>query len=185
MEGLAKMCRDNLWVQTQCPFYVARTVWEQAASPLRLSKVHMIAVHEDAMTKQQEQMQASQHHTQEQQNVASGSVTIAPNGIGESRSGGGSGALSPTAYEYMTIKPDDLDDIKLLKRELAIAVHEEDYVVAARLRDHPYMQLYRRIEAFQLLGRATEAQALQQDLANMVARKQQLQPMHREGEVTH
>ncbi|GLI69021.1 hypothetical protein VaNZ11_013560, partial [Volvox africanus] len=109
-------CRPSdgvyLSLRTQCPFYVARTVWEQAASPLRLSKVHMIAVHEDTMTKQQEQLQASQHHTQEHQNGASDSGTIASNGIYEHRRGGGGGTISPTAYEYMAIKPDDMDDIK-------------------------------------------------------------------------
>lgn len=34
-----------------------------------------------------------------------------------------------------------MDAIKLLKRELAVAVREEDYAAAIRLRDHPFMQV--------------------------------------------
>lgn len=36
-----------------------------------------------------------------------------------------------------------MEDIKLLKRKLAVAVSEEDYPAAARIRDHPYMKLYK------------------------------------------
>lgn len=40
---------------------------------------------------------------------------------------------------------DDLDAIKLLKRELAVAIREEDYSTAARIRDHPFMRMYREM----------------------------------------
>lgn len=33
--------------------------------------------------------------------------------------------------------------IKLLKREMSVAVTEEDYSTAAQIRDHPYMKLYK------------------------------------------
>ena len=36
-----------------------------------------------------------------------------------------------------------MEAVKLLKRKLALAVSEEDYHMAARIRDHPYMKLYR------------------------------------------
>lgn len=39
------------------------------------------------------------------------------------------------------IKPDSLPAIRLLMREMEVAVREEDYEQAARLRDHPWMRL--------------------------------------------
>lgn len=36
-----------------------------------------------------------------------------------------------------------MEAVKLLKRKLALAVNEEDYTLAARIRDHPYMKLYK------------------------------------------
>ncbi|EFJ52139.1 hypothetical protein VOLCADRAFT_103159 [Volvox carteri f. nagariensis] len=173
-------CRPSdgvyLSLRTQCPIYVARSVWEEAAAPLRLSKVHMLAVKDDLMAKEQqqqqhEQMQASQHQTQAQ-GGASGAATAAmkSNSGCKGASAGGGGASSSSPYDFTAIKLDDIEDIKLLKRELAIALQEEDYAAAARLRDHPYMQLYRRIEAFRLLGRASDAEALQRELATMITR---------------
>lgn len=58
--------------------------------------------------------------------------------------------------------------IKLLKRELAVAVHEEDYAAAIRLRDHPYLLLYRRSEVLQAGGRHEEAEQLQRQLAQLI-----------------
>ncbi len=40
-------------------------------------------------------------------------------------------------------RPDDPDAVKLLKRQLLVAVAEENYREAARLRDHAWMHLYR------------------------------------------
>lgn len=40
---------------------------------------------------------------------------------------------------------DALLEVSLLKRELQVAVTEEDYSLAARIRDHPYMRLYSEI----------------------------------------
>jgi hypothetical protein len=39
-------------------------------------------------------------------------------------------------------RPGDAEPIKRLKREMSVALSEEDYVTAARIRDHPYIQLY-------------------------------------------
>ena len=36
----------------------------------------------------------------------------------------------------------DAEPIMRLKREMAVALGEEDYNTAARIRDHPFMQLY-------------------------------------------
>ena len=39
-------------------------------------------------------------------------------------------------------RPGDAEPIKRLKREMSVALSEEDYATAARIRDHPYIQLY-------------------------------------------
>ena len=35
--------------------------------------------------------------------------------------------------------------IKRLKRQMAVAISEEDYTTAAKIRDHPYMTKYKMI----------------------------------------
>lgn len=65
-------------------------------------------------------------------------------------------------------RAEDPDAIKLLKRELAIAVAEEDYRAAIRIRDHPYMQMYRRIQTFLHFGRQQEAEDLEAELHGMI-----------------
>ncbi|PNW85377.1 hypothetical protein CHLRE_03g183550v5 [Chlamydomonas reinhardtii] len=189
-------CRPSdgvyLSMRSGCPFYVAQIVWDVAAVPIRASKVHMIAVHEAHMAAVQQQQQQHGHAHQQQQQPApqqqqqSGAA---------SSSGGGNGTVFPRASsgawgaqqegassivpppsppsasdDYTQLKPDDMDAIKLLKRELAVAVREEDYAAAIRLRDHPFMQMYRRIEALNHLGRGEEATRLQNELVAMVQR---------------
>ncbi len=68
----------------------------------------------------------------------------------------------------LTFRAEDPDAIKLLKRELAIAVGEEDYRAAIRIRDHPYMQLYRRMQTFAQFGRQQEAEDLEAELHSMI-----------------
>lgn len=43
--------------------------------------------------------------------------------------------------EPAQLNPDSLPAIRLLMREMEVAVREEDYEQAARLRDHPWMRL--------------------------------------------
>lgn len=70
-------------------------------------------------------------------------------------------------------RPDDPDAIKLLKRELAVAVREEDYRAAARIRDHPYMVLYRRMAALRSEGMLREADDVSTELWSLIALNQQ------------
>ena len=42
----------------------------------------------------------------------------------------------------LRFRPGDAEPIKRLKREMSVALSEEDYATAARIRDHPYIQLY-------------------------------------------
>ena len=67
------------------------------------------------------------------------------------------------------------DDPEPVKREMAVALSEEDYVTAARIRDHPFMKLAVKIIEERLAGRESEAAALQvklQDAVNAVKGQQ-------------
>ena len=44
-------------------------------------------------------------------------------------------------------REDDMEAVKLLKRKLSLAVSEEDYGTAAKIRDHPYMKLYKELHS--------------------------------------
>ena len=51
---------------------------------------------------------------------------------------------------------------------MQVALAEEDYLSAARIRDHPFMKLAVQIVKEQIAGRDTEAQELQSKLQNAV-----------------
>ncbi|DBB04511.1 TPA: hypothetical protein ACH3X1_012605 [Trebouxia sp. C0004] len=55
---------------------------------------------------------------------------------------------------------------------MAVALSEEDYSSAARIRDHPFMKLAVQIIEERLAGRETEAKALQVKLQNAVKSQQ-------------
>lgn len=69
-------------------------------------------------------------------------------------------------------RQDDPEPVKRLKREMAVALSEEDYSSAARIRDHPFMKLAVQIMEERLAGRDTEAKALQVKLQNAVKGQQ-------------
>lgn len=71
-----------------------------------------------------------------------------------------------------TIRQDDPEPVKRLKREMEVALSEEDYSAAARIRDHPFMKLAMQIVEERLAGRDSEAEALQVELHNAVKRQQ-------------
>jgi len=54
--------------------------------------------------------------------------------------------------------------IKRLKRQMAVAISEEDYTTAAKIRDHPYMTKYKMIHEHKQAGRFSEADDLKKDL---------------------
>lgn len=69
-------------------------------------------------------------------------------------------------------REDDPEPVKRLKREMAVALSEEDYVSAARIRDHPFMKLAVQIIQEKLAGRESEAEALQAELQKVVRAQQ-------------
>eukprot|EP00879_Flechtneria_rotunda_P002433 GHRR01002630.1.p1 GENE.GHRR01002630.1~~GHRR01002630.1.p1 ORF type:complete len:144 (+),score=73.72 GHRR01002630.1:50-433(+) len=64
--------------------------------------------------------------------------------------------------------PEMLPAIRLLMREMEVAVREEDYEAAARIRDHPWMRLAEDINMHRSIGYLDEAQKLMTDLEGMI-----------------
>lgn len=57
----------------------------------------------------------------------------------------------------------DPELVKMLKRQLAIAISEEDYGQAAQLRDSPLMQLYTEVRNLKAAGDLAAALELQDE----------------------
>lgn len=58
--------------------------------------------------------------------------------------------------------------IRRLKREMSVAVAEEDYETAKRLRDHPYMQKYKLMQEHKDAGRHVDAAEALQSLVKEI-----------------
>ena len=72
----------------------------------------------------------------------------------------------------------DPEPIKRLKRELRVAVGEEDYAAAARVRDHPFMRLYVQLKGAEAGGHLAQGKALRHQLMYVIASQQQLNAAH-------
>jgi hypothetical protein len=72
----------------------------------------------------------------------------------------------------------DPEPIKRLKRELHVAVGEEDYAAAARLRDHPFMRLYAQLKSAEAGGHFAQGKALRHELLHLITSQQQLNAAH-------
>ena len=64
----------------------------------------------------------------------------------------------------LRLREGDPDAIKRLKRELRVALREEDYQTAIRIRDHPFMRLYAAWETKRDEGQEEEAEMLNEEL---------------------
>lgn len=119
---------DCCWLalQSSCPFFIHRNVWKDHAM----------------LTEQLIEPPPA-----------------ASSGGGAVRAQGGAGAAAQTAAaaaaaatagspaaRFTAVQAGDPEPIKLLKLEMHVALLEEDYEAAARIRDHPWMQLHLAIE---------------------------------------
>lgn len=78
-------------------------------------------------------------------------------------------AVEDTGTALLTkIRTNDPDPIKRLKREMEVALQEEDYGTAARIRDHPFMQLHMDILRAHKEGKYTEAEELEARLQRAI-----------------
>ncbi|KAK9817987.1 hypothetical protein WJX72_005385 [[Myrmecia] bisecta] len=137
-------CRpsDAVWLalKTDCPIYIKKTVWNLYSSPIG-------------------QMLAPEGKTLEASVYKALGITPA----------------SPTEQQtaqkdaFLQIRESDPEPVKRLKMEMKVALHEEDYTTAARIRDHPFMKLQAQIQACLSEGRREDAAALEADLHAAIA----------------
>ncbi|EIE24051.1 hypothetical protein COCSUDRAFT_62574 [Coccomyxa subellipsoidea C-169] len=78
-----------------------------------------------------------------------------------------------------SIRGDEPEPLKRLKREMGVALHEEDYATAARIRDHPFMQLHMRILEHRKNNRVDAANSMERELEDLI--NQQSSPDRQEG----
>lgn len=135
-------CRpsDGVWLalRSKCPVFVSKSVWNLAAVPL--SKLVV-------MSKEQQDDLDNMSADEDAQ-------------VFYSEEGSGQDADFP----LLGLKTEDPEPIKRLKRELQVALAEEDYGSAIRIRDHPFMILYTEIETKAAEGNEEEATMLREEL---------------------
>ena len=66
-------------------------------------------------------------------------------------------------------RKEDPEPVKRLKREMAVALAEEDYDAAARIRDHPFMVKAMEVLKHRQLGSDSEADRILHDLESNIA----------------
>ena len=76
--------------------------------------------------------------------------------------------LPLNANPLTTIVKEDPTVIRLLKRELSVALDEEDYQTASQIRDHPLMILYMEMIHHSQKGEEEKAQELKAQLIKSV-----------------
>lgn len=130
-------CRpsDACWLalKAKSPIYVHKSVWEDSAMVLR----------EIQRGAEQRQPEAGLRD----KGQAGGLL------VGEAADGE---LLTPTVI-MTTPRPADPEPLKRLKMEMRVALKDEDYAAAARIRDHPWMRLH--LSSLQALQQGDEEEA--------------------------
>lgn len=166
-------CRpsDGLWLAlaANCPVYVSKAVWDSAAIPAEALTDGGVNIDPSQGRGQagraggaSGQQQAAQWRAGRGSAAGAGSAGSASIGTG-----GSAAKLTPVNSDSApleTLFTDDREPVKRLKRELGVAISEEDYTTAARIRDHPYMKIHVRTVECWRGGRLSEAMQLEEEL---------------------
>ena len=115
---------DATWlaIRTGAPIYINKSIWEASATPFDEFLGHSF----------------SKFDTSQQEPVVGLSGADFENETGISRES----RKIDVAVAMLTIRQHDPEPLKRLKMELKVALQEEDYGAAARIRDHPFMRLH-------------------------------------------
>eukprot|EP00197_Chlamydomonas_leiostraca_P002202 CAMPEP_0202858110 /NCGR_PEP_ID=MMETSP1391-20130828/780_1 /ASSEMBLY_ACC=CAM_ASM_000867 /TAXON_ID=1034604 /ORGANISM="Chlamydomonas leiostraca, Strain SAG 11-49" /LENGTH=296 /DNA_ID=CAMNT_0049536993 /DNA_START=366 /DNA_END=1256 /DNA_ORIENTATION=+ len=176
-------CRPSdgcfLSIKSSCPFYVHRRVWDVAALPIRASSVYKLVAASTFRASASPPpppgapgAPPSPGASPTYSTFSSGTGAAPGSGSGprtESEAAVRPGAPAPLPEDYLLLRPDDPPAIKLLKREMRVAISEEDYAACARLRDHAWMMQYRRMHDLRLAGRFDEAHRLELELRRQIS----------------
>ncbi|GAB4822430.1 hypothetical protein N2152v2_009476 [Parachlorella kessleri] len=166
---------DSIWLalKAKCPLFVNKEVWAENATSLK--EIRGDAQGGPPTDILQSPEGAEGAGAAERRRGGWRSKSVSP-GRG-SRAGpppGAGGAQEAAAEEasaLMTrIRPTDPEPLKRLKMEMRVALKEEDYGAAARIRDHPFMRMHIRILDHLKAGRQSEASDLEARLHDAVER---------------
>ncbi|KAK2078364.1 hypothetical protein QBZ16_003204 [Prototheca wickerhamii] len=146
-------CRpsDGCWLSLKgrCPIYVHRRVWEDNASPLK-----ELARQENPVT-------------------GAGAAGKAPESAAPAAAPAAPAEDPSPAAQLTSFKPSDPEVLKRLKMEMRVALKDEDYATAKRLRDHPFMRLHTQMVDAEKTGDLMTAQKLRDELSFRVAAYEQ------------
>lgn len=161
-------CRpsDGLWLAltANCPVYVSKAVWASAAIPVEALSDSAGGLNLGGGAGG---MAHEKRGTQPRGGAAQQAQWRASGGAGAGGDSGGGDKLTPansTGSPLEMLFSDDREPVKRLKRELGVALSEEDYATAARIRDHPYMKMHARTVECWREGRLSEAMRLEEEL---------------------
>lgn len=139
-------CRpsDGFWlaIKSKCPIFVKRKVWDECSTVVEAEGGGTLV---DAL-----------QNSRAIRFGASGKLRGDP-----------AEDLTGTAL-YTTVRSSDPEPIKRLKMEMQVALNEEDYAAAARIRDHPYLQLYMASLEARKMNHLEEADRLHQELIEAI-----------------
>jgi bifunctional DNase/RNase len=117
---------DATWlaIKANAPIWIAKDVWEDCATPV--SHQEEILRRLDSLEEGLDTVEGS---------WSTPSTRVAPPDASNNV------ALDPLSA-MTTVRQSDPEPLKRLKMELTVALHEEDFHSAARIRDHPFMGLH-------------------------------------------
>eukprot|EP00976_Prorocentrum_cordatum_P078197 1183003-Prorocentrum_minimum.AAC.4 len=156
---------DAVWlaINENVPIYVNRDVWDQVSLPLG-------SVVNRRSTNNNTNASGGNHDSLSwQEQTADGQTGSHQAEVPAS--------TTPTPSPVVNLIP---ESIQRLKREMAVAIAEEDYKTAAKIRDHPFMQLYALIEQAEKEGRVVHSKRLRDDLSAFIAQQYNLTLRHEE-----
>jgi bifunctional DNase/RNase len=151
-------CRpsDAVWLSTKlgAPLYIHRAIWETYAAPQEELQGRLQSTW---------QMATFSEFQREQGAEVAGPVVSEPVAA--------QGRVD-TASLMTTVRRSDPEPLKLLKMELKVALAEEDYGAAARLRDHPFMKMHVAAATAWQAGDMDAASRYEQRLRRDIARSE-------------
>lgn len=150
-------CRpsDACWLalKSKAPIYIHQQVWEDSAMLLR-------EIQRTAESQRQAEAQLREK-TQEMVRLAGQ--------MDADMAGASAGEVSPQAI-MTTPRPADPEPLKRLKMEMRVALKDEDYAAAARIRDHPWMRLHLSCLKARQRGDEDEAERCERQLQAAISR---------------
>lgn len=160
-------CRpsDACWlaIKFKIPMYVHKSVWEAEAKTLQDSTGYKVVQRTNSPQSWATSMGGPLDMMTAQYFV---SDVNAENTIG---------ALHAQLHgELHLLKdPELLEEVQLLKKQLEVAVKEENYTAAIALRDHPYMQLSNKIKRAMDYAEIEPAQQMYDELEQLIMQSRQ------------